>query len=141
MDGQLFVLMKLSRTARSAAASGGLRSLTTSSTRTECCPSDQGRFLGVAQLSNQTAATLADRDRPLKIKRPGIKGNADEEVRSDCIRDVGLVVFRTQPRRCAKLAAKTGSSDRAVPGRRRHRCRRADGGGSSIEAVEPADLR
>src|SRR5580704_13305280 len=38
--------MILSRTARSAAASGGLRSLTRSSTRTECCPSDQGRFLG-----------------------------------------------------------------------------------------------
>src|SRR5580700_4108017 len=38
--------MILSRTARSAAASGGQRSLTRSSTRTECCPSDQGRFLG-----------------------------------------------------------------------------------------------
>src|ERR1700684_4387218 len=38
--------MILSRTARSAAASGGLRSLTRSSTRTECRPSDQGRFLG-----------------------------------------------------------------------------------------------
>src|ERR1700734_1101444 len=49
--------MILSRTARSAAAysasktrvnalMGGLRSLTRSSTRTECCPSDQGRFLG-----------------------------------------------------------------------------------------------
>src|SRR5580698_8818607 len=72
-------------------------SLTTSSTRTECCPSDQGRFLGVAQLSNQTAATLPDRDRPLKIKRTGIKGNADEEFRSDCLSDIGLVVFRTHP--------------------------------------------
>src|ERR1700719_1892188 len=37
--------MILSRTARSAAAFGGLRSLTRSSTRTECRPSDQGRFL------------------------------------------------------------------------------------------------
>src|SRR5580704_2553855 len=98
LGGQLFVLMKLSRTARSAAAFGGLRSLTTSSTRTECCPSDQGRFLGVAQLSNQTAATLADRDRPLKIRQAGIEGNADEEVRSDCLSDVGLVVFRTHRR-------------------------------------------
>jgi hypothetical protein len=34
MDSTLFVLMILSRTARSAAASGGLRSLTKSSTRT-----------------------------------------------------------------------------------------------------------
>src|SRR4029077_3400276 len=40
--------MILSRTARSAAAFGGLRSLTRSSTRTECCPSDQGRFLGLS---------------------------------------------------------------------------------------------
>src|ERR1700728_2752816 len=49
--------MFLSRTARSAAAHsasktrvnalmGGLRSLTRTSTRTECCPCDQGRFLG-----------------------------------------------------------------------------------------------
>jgi mRNA-degrading endonuclease RelE of RelBE toxin-antitoxin system len=36
----------LSRTARSAAASGGHRSLTRSATRTECFPRDQGRFLG-----------------------------------------------------------------------------------------------
>ena len=43
---QLFVLMILSRTARSAAAFGGLRSLTRSSARTECCPCDQGRILG-----------------------------------------------------------------------------------------------
>jgi hypothetical protein len=34
MDSTLFVLAVLSRTARSAAASGGLRSLTTSPTRT-----------------------------------------------------------------------------------------------------------
>src|SRR6202035_5326917 len=41
--------MILSRTARSAAAFGGLRSLTRSSTRTECCPSDQGRSLGLSK--------------------------------------------------------------------------------------------
>ena len=46
MDSVLFALMILSRTARSAAAFGGLRSLTRSPTRTECCPCDQGRFLG-----------------------------------------------------------------------------------------------
>jgi len=34
LDGTLFALMMLSRTAQSAAAFGGLRSLTTSSTRT-----------------------------------------------------------------------------------------------------------
>src|SRR5580693_9692793 len=39
----LFGLMILSRTARSAAALGGLRSLTRSSTRTIQHPSDQGR--------------------------------------------------------------------------------------------------
>jgi len=43
----LFAPTILSRTARSAAASGGLRSLTRSSARTECCPCDQGRFLGL----------------------------------------------------------------------------------------------
>src|SRR5580704_162638 len=37
----------LSRTARSAAASGGLRSLTRMPTRTQCYPCDQGRFLGL----------------------------------------------------------------------------------------------
>src|SRR4029077_15652752 len=56
----VFALMILSRTAPlgrlrasstryGAAASGGLRSLTRSSTRTECRPSDQGRFLGLSR--------------------------------------------------------------------------------------------
>src|SRR5580700_1723659 len=62
LDGQLFVLMILSRTARSAAAFGGQRSLTRSSTRTECCPSDQGRFLGAPD-------------------KKDIEGNAYEKVR------------------------------------------------------------
>jgi hypothetical protein len=47
MDAGLFVLMILSRTAQSAAAFSGLRSLTKSSTRTQCYPSDQGRFLDI----------------------------------------------------------------------------------------------
>src|SRR5580704_17082694 len=55
--------MTLSRTAPSArlratstrygaAAFGGLRSSTRSSTRTECCPSDQGRFLDLSKEAN-----------------------------------------------------------------------------------------
>src|SRR5580658_6267236 len=51
--------MILSRTARSAAASGGLRSLTRSSTRTECRPCDQGRFLGLRYISSTTAQAVA----------------------------------------------------------------------------------
>jgi hypothetical protein len=49
----------LSRTARSAAASGGLRSLTRSLTRTECRPCDQGRFLGLRQAYSLPQAVAA----------------------------------------------------------------------------------
>src|SRR5579862_2967450 len=52
--------MILSRTARSAAASGGLRSLTRSSTRTQCRPSDQGRFLGLSHASTEMTKRHAE---------------------------------------------------------------------------------
>src|SRR6202166_4242042 len=53
--------MILSRTGGSAAASGGLRSLTRSSTRTECCPSDQGRFLGLRNFHLEGNAAMPDK--------------------------------------------------------------------------------
>ena len=58
MDSTVFVLMILSRTARSAAAFGGLRSLTRSSTRTNQHPCDQGRhaFSGYVDLHSPLAA-------------------------------------------------------------------------------------
>ena len=76
---RLFVLAILSRTARSAAASGGLRSLTTSPTRTECRPSDQGRFLGLGfgpthsngNADDRRTATLRNPRRALRhFERP-----------------------------------------------------------------------
>src|SRR5580704_12516217 len=53
--------MSLSRTARSAAAFGGLRSLTSSSTRTRRCPCDQGRPLD--RSSNSTLPLPPSSDR------------------------------------------------------------------------------
>src|ERR1700737_2514788 len=60
--------MILSRWAQTAAASGGLRSLTRSSTRTECCPSDQGRFLGRLTLAFQTETALLSE----RLRRAGV---------------------------------------------------------------------
>src|SRR5580692_11152984 len=52
--------LRASSTRYGAAASGGLRSLTRSLTRTECCPSDQGRFLGLlTQSHNSQEAEMA----------------------------------------------------------------------------------
>src|ERR1700722_13459981 len=62
--------MILSRTARSAAAFGGLRSLTRSSTRTECRPNYQGRFLGLRVLTADSCSLTTRRDdRPAQIER------------------------------------------------------------------------
>jgi hypothetical protein len=55
LDSTLFVLMILSRAARSAAAFGGLRPLTRSSTRTTQRPSDQGRACAQVKANNSAA--------------------------------------------------------------------------------------
>src|SRR5580700_764244 len=51
--------LRASSTRYGAAASGGLRSLTRSPTRTQCRPCDQGRFLGLRYISPTTAQAVA----------------------------------------------------------------------------------
>ena len=54
----------------------------------------------------------------------------------------GLGVFCPRPGPpLAQTWPPSGPGDGAVPGRRRPRCGRADGGGSSVKTVGPADLR
>src|ERR1700683_306616 len=67
--------------------------------------------------------------------------NVHEKADNRMCGDAWAIVFRTLAGVSAKLAAEADQDDSALPGRRRHRFRRADGGGSSVEAVEPTDLR
>src|ERR1700733_9329664 len=79
-----------------------------------------------------TNRVLSMRSRPLS--GPTMRGNTDAKNRSDVFGYAWLGVSHSGAGVGAKLAAKTDPDDRAVPSRRWHRFRRADGGGSSVEA-------
>src|SRR5580700_8014555 len=97
LDAESFVLTILSRIVDRRRRRRFAPSLTRSSTRTECCPSDQGRFLGAPD-------------------KKDIGGNAYEKVRGNIFGNARPGVFRTLARVSTTLAAKAYPGDRAVPG-------------------------